>query len=81
MKIIKVIPSRHWRNTKTQATASIYGAAPYNSDADKANWVIEVSGYTWLNDNGTIGLGRMPAATLEEAVEIMDKYNQNNWSV
>lgn len=76
MKITEVIPSKHWKNTKTGATASIYGAAPYVSDADAVNWEVVVSGWSWRLDNGTVGLGRQPVKTYEEAVEVMDRFNK-----
>ena len=74
-RIIEVIESKQWRNTKTGQTASIYGAVPYCSEQDKQNWIIEKCGYTWKRANGTIGLGRKPAKTYKEAVEVMEKIN------
>jgi len=72
----KVIQSRHWKNTKTGQTASIYGACPWTSDADKVNWTKELVGWTWEDTkNGTIGIGRRPVATLEEAEEVANKLN------
>lgn len=76
MKIIDVIESKRWINKVTGQTASIYGAVPYTSNRDKANWVMESRGYTWQMDNGTIGLGRQPAKTKEEAVQFMDEFNK-----
>lgn len=75
MRVIEVIESKRWRNVNTNATASIYGAVPYTSDADKPNWIIETVGWTWRNDNGTVGLGRAPAKTREEALEVMQRVN------
>lgn len=74
MKIIDVIPSRMWRH-KSGRTASLYGSVPWVSEAEKADWTIETIGWTWSNDNGTVGLGRPPAGTREEALEIMRAYN------
>jgi hypothetical protein len=70
MRIVKVIPSRVWRDVTTGKTASIYGCKPEGGD-----WFIETVGWTWLNDNGTVGLGRVPAKTESEAIEIMDRIN------
>lgn len=66
----EVIESRRWINAVTGATASLYGSAPYVSESDKANWHIETVGYT-IRDNkrGTIGIGRKPFATKEQAQE------------
>ena len=75
MKVIEIIESKHWVNTKTGATASIYGAVPYTSETDKPNWEIKVRGYTWRLDNGTIGLCRQPAKTYEEALAVMNQIN------
>ena len=77
MKIIKVIPSRAWFNPDTGATASIYGALPYNGE--QGSWIVRTVGYTWELDNGTVGLGRKPAATIEEAERIMVLFNERKW--
>lgn len=69
----KVIPSRRWRNRVTGATASIYGAAPYVSDADKADWEVETAGFTIQWDDGTVGNGRPPYATEAEAQAVIDR--------
>lgn len=37
--------------------------------------VIESRGYTWRRKDGTIGLGRQPTKTYEEARELMDLIN------
>jgi hypothetical protein len=75
MRIIEVIESKRWRHTPSGRTASIYGAVPWTQEADKANWAIETIGWTWRLDNGTIGLGRAPAATREQAEQIMRALN------
>lgn len=76
MKIItEIIKSRAWINKKTGETTSIYGAVPYVSESDKQNWEIETRGYTWRKYDGTIGLGRAPAKSYEEALEVMNKVN------
>jgi len=75
MYIVKVIESRRWKNSKTGQTASIYGAVPYYSEKDKADWEIETIGYTWANSDGTIGLGRVPVKTEQEAIDVMNRIN------
>lgn len=75
MRILAVIPARHWVNLRNGRTASVYGALPYTSNAEKADWEVQENGWTWQNDNGTIGLGRVPAKTREEAEEVMRKNN------
>ena len=76
MKITEIIESKQWRNKVTGETASIYGSLPYFMDAEKDNWEIETVGYTWKLDNGTIGIGRKPAKTYKEALEVMNKLNR-----
>lgn len=74
--IIKIVESKHWKNIITGQTASIYGAVPYLSDSDKNNWTIEIRGYTWLKSDGTVGLGRPPTKTFDEALKIMNDINE-----
>lgn len=75
MKVIEIIESWHWVNIKDGRTASIYGSVPYANDRDAINWRKELRGFTWRLDNGTVGLGRPPAKTRDEAKEVMKKIN------
>ena len=75
MKVIEVIPARQWRNTQTGRTASVNGSTPWANANNEKNWVRETVGWTWKRSNGTIGLGRRPAATKEEAEAVMQKVN------
>jgi hypothetical protein len=75
MRIIEVIPAKRWKNTITGATASIYGAVPWSSDSEKQQWTLETVGFTWRVDNRTVGIGRVPAKTEEEAIEVMERFN------
>lgn len=75
MKVLEVIESKAWINKITGQRASIYGAVPYTNEVDKQNWSLVVVGYTWRLDNGTVGLGRIPAKTREEAEEVMRQVN------
>lgn len=75
MKIIEIVESKHWLNTKTGNTASIYGAVPWTSEFTKQDWKLVSRGFTWRLDNGTTGLGRHPVKTMREALDIMHKYN------
>lgn len=76
MKILKVIPSRSWKHKISGDTVSIYGASPWTAEIDKPNWSVQTTGWTWQNDNGTVGLGRRPAKTEAEAIEVMDRFNK-----
>ena len=75
MRILEIIESKHWVNAVTGQTASIYGSVPYFGEVDKSQWSVVVRGYTWRLDNGTVGLGRQPAKTMSEALEIMQRFN------
>lgn len=77
MQTIQVIPAKRWQHTNG-STASLYGAVPWTSQADKPNWQIVTIGYTWQVVDGrgsvTIGLGKMPVKTLEEATAIAVRF-------
>ncbi len=75
MRIIEIVESKYWYNTKTERTASIYGAVPWTNDLFKPDWEIRTRGYTWRLDNGTVGLGRQPVKTFSEALEVMKSFN------
>lgn len=75
MKVIEVIASRVWINRKTGQRVSPYGACPWASRLERADWEMFTVGFTWALDNGTIGLGRVPAKTMEEAVAVMRQVN------
>jgi hypothetical protein len=64
----EVIPSRHWRH-RSGATASPYGAVPWTgAPGDREeDWQMETSGWTIQWEDGTVGIGRMPSPTREEA--------------
>lgn len=76
MKILRVIESKHWRHTSGR-TASIYGSLPWTGRPGdrQEDWTMVTAGYTWENSNGTIGLGRVPAKTFEEAEQVMIAFN------
>lgn len=68
-----IIEARQWHNKTSGRTASIYGAIPWTSQTEAANWHIETIGWTVKdNKNGTIGLGRRPFQTFEEAQAWID---------
>ncbi len=75
MRIIEVVEARRWRNVETGVTASIYGACPWWSAAKRQQWIMETIGWTWRLDNGTVGRGRPPVATRQEAIAIMKQLN------
>ena len=63
----EIIESRRWKNARTGATASIYGAVPWTRQGDRDDWEVETVGYTIQWEDGTIGIGRAPFPTREEA--------------
>lgn len=75
-KRYEVIESKSWKNHKTGATASIYGACPWTNAADEPNWAMVVRGWTLRdNRNGTVGIGRLPFETKELAIDCASKLN------
>jgi hypothetical protein len=43
-----------WRNRETGATASVFGACPWTSDAERPNWIKESCGWGYFDTrNGT----------------------------
>ena len=75
---IAIIPSRRWKNSRTGQTASIRGAVPYLSLNDQRDWNVETSGYTVRitepNGTVTVGAGRPPFSTHEEASSYVAQY-------
>jgi len=72
----EIIESKSWKRDDGM-TASLYGAIPWTSEAEKSRWIIKVRGYT-LHDtkDNTIGLGHKPFKTIEEAQELANKLNK-----
>lgn len=69
MSKYEVIESRSWVSNSGRRV-SIYGAAPWHSDAqrDAEGWRLVANGYTLRNPyTGEVGLCRPPFATREEA--------------
>jgi hypothetical protein len=63
----QVIEARRYVH-KSGRTASIYGAAPWRSEAEALDWRSEVTGWTVRNPyTGEIGACRPPFATRGEA--------------
>lgn len=67
---------RHY-NTRTGATASVYGAAPWVSDADKVNWVIQSTGWVIRDNDKGIVFGSF-GMTKDEAQSMADSNNARN---
>lgn len=68
-----VIPARAYVHTDGRR-ASIYGAVPWTSDAGKADWSIIETGFSIQHPDGTIGLGRVPFKTREDAQAWVDTH-------
>jgi hypothetical protein len=71
---VAVIPSKVWVNEKTGARASIYGAVPWVFGPQPPEWQVKDHGFTLQMSNGTVGYGRSPLPTKEEAQDVMDKW-------
>lgn len=74
MNRYEVVESRSWKNSRTGATASLYGAVPYQRDAESEGWAVVTNGFT-IQDNvrGTVGIGRKPFTTKAEAQTVADE--------
>ena len=72
----EVIESRVWKRDDG-ATASPYGASPWETEREKSRWKLVTRGYT-VRDNvsGTVGIGRVPWQTREEAQSWANKENE-----
>ena len=69
----EVIESKAWVHTSGRR-ASIYGAAPWTAESDRANWQIVSQGWTVRNPhNGQVGACRQPFATRDEAQAFADR--------
>lgn len=78
MERYQVVESQVWQRDDG-AKASIYGACPWTSAADKPRWQIVRNGYT-IRDNrlGTVGIGRPPFKTHAEAQGWIDAREGNH---
>lgn len=57
-------------------TASIYGACPWMSERERPRWKTVSQGWTVQDArNGTVGCGRVPWKTREEAQAVVDTWN------
>ena len=67
----EVIESKHWIHTDTGAKASLYGALPWSGAPGdrKEDWKVDTVGWTIRWDNGTVGVGRKPFHSKQEAEE------------
>lgn len=62
-----IIESKRWVCDDGR-TASIYGSIPWVSDSERSQWRIQIVGYTVQHKKtGTVGIGRKPWETREEA--------------
>ena len=74
MSKYEVIPAVLWRRDDG-ASASIYGALPWRSEAEKARWKREEVGFTVRNPHtNEVGIGRAPWATRGEAEAFAAKH-------
>lgn len=70
---IEIIPARILVNKFTGRKVSPYGAHPGGE-----GWELQTEGWTWKDvRTGSIGMGRRPVATEEEAIEMAKKWVRN----
>ena len=63
----RVIESRRWKHINGR-TVSFHGSVPWMGEYDKQDWHVEITGWTIYNERtGTIGIGRVPFKTEQEA--------------
>jgi len=66
----KVIPARVWRHKSGMfGDVSVYGAAPFGE-----GWEIVQKGWTIEHPDGTVGIGRAPFSSEEEAAAWIAKH-------
>lgn len=70
MQGYEVIESRRWLHT-SGATASLHGAVPWHTEAQRAEWIVQHVGYTVRNPiTGQVGIGCAPCSTREQAEQL-----------
>lgn len=69
----KAVPHRRWHHKPSGRTAGVFGAVPYTSEADKADWELVDVGWTVEHPDGTRGVGRFAMDTKEEAEAWIEK--------
>ena len=71
----EVIESRRWTHKDTGSTASLYGAVPWSGARGdkKEDWKLESVGWTIRWSDGTVGIGRRPFNSKQEAEEFLEK--------
>ena len=62
-----IVESKRWVSNDGR-TASVFGAVPWLSDSEREQWRVQVVGFTVQHKRtGTVGIGRKPWDTLQEA--------------
>ena len=65
--MFNIVESKRWVCNDGR-TASIYSSCPWMSDAERDQWKVQIVGYTVQHKKtGTVGIGRKPWETLEDA--------------
>jgi hypothetical protein len=67
-----VIPSRFYVHKPTGRTISIFGACPWRSDAEKADFEVYEKGFTIQWPDGSVGTGKPAFETAEAAQAYID---------
>lgn len=72
MKRLEVIPYVFWQHVNGKQ-ASLYGACPWHSESDRANWSKVSNGFT-IADNRDGTIGKFNLAGLPRDRETMQRY-------
>jgi hypothetical protein len=71
-----VVESKVWQHRVSGRKVSRYGACPWTSDAEKADWELVAQGWTLFDRQAnTVGCGRVPWPTREAAQAQADEWN------
>jgi hypothetical protein len=71
---IAVVPAKRWRNPATGRVASVGGAYPGDG------FILETSGFTTSNNDGTTGSGRVPFASRDECLAFANRWRER-WNL
>lgn len=72
----RVVESKVWQHRQSGRKVSPYGACPWTSDAEKADWELISQGWTLFDRQAnTVGCGRVPWPTQEAAQAQADEWN------
>lgn len=79
---ITPVPAVRWVHGPSGRQASVYGAVPWVSQAEKDEWKTECRGWTWrlvdCHGSVTFGLGRTPVESYREALRVAAQFAEES---